>query len=432
MKEIELWQAKEPKKIPANLTDIKKIVPLTDKNNLTVSQQNQVINAFNAEAFDMAAEYVWRKAMSKLKESISFLGDDFIMEMLQRPGTKSANLDSALTEYNTIRIAEQLGMITQFGALKLRQALETLQYCFSSTATIEGVQLDALETLNIIKICIELILSEPKVDVAVEFSSLRERLFHEQINENDKQIEVLVNSSLFFIRTVCTVLSNTIKTEKGAIQENAIANYRTILPEVWLKLTVEDRWKAGFLYRDVVSSGDDKASAGIKTALSRVNGFDYVPENIRSLTFIDAANKLVDTHFGYDNFYREPRAVRELANLGSIIPEPAWTDCLRAYLLVLIGNKYGRSNEAVAIAQKHIEKLPIEAWIAYLDNTLPYDSAVLSALWDDKPQRHFSNLINTMGLDKLQLETKKGNLLLTALNQGNCSLIRRFYLNSLT
>jgi len=432
MKEIELWQAKEAKKIPANLTDIKKIVPLTDKNNLTVSQQNQVISAFNAEAFDMAAEYVWRKAMSKLKESISFLGDDFIMEMLQRPGTKLANLDSALTEYNTIRIAEQLGMITKYGAIKLRQALETLQYCFSTTATVEGVQLDAIETLGIIKICIELILSEPKVDVAVEFSSLRDRLFHEQIKEDDKQIVDLVNSSLFFIRTVCTVLSNTIKTEKGAIQENAIANYRTILPEVWLKLTGEDRWKAGFLYRDVVSSGDDKAAIGIKAALSKVNGFDYVPENIRSLTFIDVANKLVDIHFGYDNFYREPKAVNELANLGSVIPEPAWTDCLRAYLLVLIGNKYGRSNDAVPIALKHIGKMPSDAWIAYLDKTLPFDRIVLSALWDDKPQRQFTSLISSMELDKLPLETKSGKQLMTALNQGNYSLIRRFYLGSLT
>src|SRR5689334_5279565 len=45
--------------------------------------------------------------------------------------------------------------------------------------------------------------------------------------------------------------------------------------------------------------------------------FDYVPESLRSRAFIDAANKVIEAHFGWNNFYNEPAPMKALASLRS-------------------------------------------------------------------------------------------------------------------
>lgn len=71
------------------------------------------------------------KAITNLREHILELGEEFVGELIQRPevGTK-VSMESVLTDYNVIVIAEQLGMISHAGALDLRQAFETIQFYF--------------------------------------------------------------------------------------------------------------------------------------------------------------------------------------------------------------------------------------------------------------------------------------------------------------
>ena len=69
---------------------------------LSDKQRNQIVAAFQIEAYDMAAEYAWKKAMVKLKETISTLGMKFIGEMLGREDIDEfSTIDTALTDYTT-------------------------------------------------------------------------------------------------------------------------------------------------------------------------------------------------------------------------------------------------------------------------------------------------------------------------------------------
>lgn len=305
-----LWKIDSKDVIPANVMDVKSIVPYSNPTNLTEQQQNNIIAAFNSHAYDMAAEYVWKKAITNLREHILELGEEFVGELIQRPevGIK-VSMESVLTDYNVIVIAEQLGMISHAGALDLRQAFETIQFYFSSQAAKEEAVLDALKVTTIIKSCVANILSQPNMEIAVDFSNFRNRLFDENIPAKDPQLIQLVNSSLFIVRTVTTILASSIKTKDGAVQEHTLNNFKVILPLIWDKISSDDKWRIGALYKDVVSDGDMKSAVMIKSALSLVGGFDFVPENIRSNTFIEIAQKLIDVHYEYDNFYKEPRVI---------------------------------------------------------------------------------------------------------------------------
>ena len=278
------------------------VIPFSSDNSLTPAQQKQISLAMNAGAYDMASEYVWKKSITRLKETIAELGIDFIANLLQRTDIDAYTpLESVLTDYTTIKLAEQLGMINYRSAMKLRQALELLQYFFSSNSQAAGEQLKATEAMSIISDCIEYILNVPNISIDIEFSDLQKRLVSEDIKEKDVQIEGLRKSSLFFIRTVCTILSTTIRKEQGAELEHSLNNLAMLLPLIWDKLGKDEKWNLGALYRDVVSAGNTKAATGVKTALSSVHGFDFVPESLRSNTFINVARNLIDIHYGYDN-----------------------------------------------------------------------------------------------------------------------------------
>lgn len=426
---IQLWKAASVSIVPQEAENIQDIICFSDVTNLSENQKNQIIGAFNAKAYDMAAEYVWRKTITKLREAILNLGNDFIKELLQRSDSDdNLQIDSLLTDYNTINLAEQLGMISGEGALDLRQSLETLQFYFSSEASKEGCYLGKLKVLNIVLACVNNILSKPNMQVALEFTQLRDKLLKEDIKEDDIEISQLKLSSLFFLRTVCTVLSSAIKTKQGAVLEHSVNNFKLIIPLIWNKLTDDDKWKIGFLYRDVVSEGNTKAANGVKIALLKNGGFDFVPENLRSQTFIKAAHNLIDKHFEYDNYYKEPRAIKELANLGTVIPEPALMQCMKAYILVYIGNFYGRSISAVDIAEKQLTLIRTEQWIQFFDRMLPYDQDLLGTLYSTslKPIRNFYELLRTLGMNKLTMETSAGKQLYRAIILKNTVTIRKF------
>ena len=423
---IELWKADKVTVIPNTDTTITAIVNHSDQTNLSAVQKQQIALAYSAGAYDMAAEYVWKKTVTKLREAILSLGEDFVGEMLLGAGgDKDVRLEDLLTDYKSINLAEQLGMISKGSALLLRQDYELIQYSFSTQAIEDNLGLDSLRVLSIIKDCVENILSKPNMQVALEFTQLRERLLNDDIREQDVEVNQLKLSSLFFIRTVCTVLSSAIRTRQGALLEHPLNNFKLIIPLVWEKLVDDDKWNIGFLYRDVVSAGNTKAANAVKFALAKNNGFDYVPESLRSRTFIKIAQQLIDVHYGYDNFYREPKVVEELASLGSVLPEPALFYCMKAYLLVYLGNYYGRSDRAVEMVERQLAKIYKEQWIAFFDQKLPYDIDLINTLCANskKPIMNFKTLLRNLKMNALNLNTTVGAKLYSAILNSNISII---------
>lgn len=390
------WSASEGAPIPANETNVNTIVGYGVAN-LSEKQQQQIVKAYQMEAFDMAAEYAWKKAIVRLRDSLAKLGMDFIAEFVQRDGIDEFTpIENVLTERATIDLAERLGVINAAGALKLRQSQELVNFYMSGKTDDE---LDAIDSLNIIRTCVQYILSESNVDVAVEFSQFRKRLLTEDVSLKDQDVVNILCSPLFYLRTVCTILLTAIKRKKQTEQEHAITNLTLLLPEMWKNLTSPDKWNIGEAYRDVVASGDTNATKGLKIALSEVKGFDYVPESLRSSTFKDLARKLIDVHDSSNNFYNEPSVVNALASLGSRIPEPAFRMCIDAYLLVYLGNYYGISRAAAPIAYDELIKISKDRWHTYFKEIINTDDRILCNLETSTQVSRFRGLLVDNGLN---------------------------------
>ena len=157
-------------------------------------------------------------------------------------------------------------------------------------------------------------------------------------------------------------------------------------------------------YRSVKSKSvlnSDLATKGIKIALGKVGGFDFVPETLRSTTFREMARKLIDVHDSYNNFYNETSVVKALANLGTRIPAPAFLICLDAYLLVYLGNYYGYSRGAAPIAEEELKKISKDRWQAYFSEYIQTDDRILCNLDTQTQVSRMKALLENVGATDL-------------------------------
>lgn len=418
---IRPWEAAVKSIMPSCVTDIKDIVGYGN-NNLTVKQQEHIVGAFQMGAYDMAAEYAWKKAVSKLRNSLASLGMDFIAEFVQRDDIDDYTpIENVLTERATIDLAERLGVINSTGALHLRQAQELVNHFLSGCSEEE---MTAVDSLCVIRPCVEYILSEANVSVAVAFTEFRKRLLGEDLKKSDSAVLQILNSPLFYIRTVNTILLTAIKKGKQIVKEHALANIAMFLPEVWDKLTSSDKWTIGETYRDVVASGNTLATKGLKIALGKVGGFDYVPETLRSTTFREMARKVIDVHDSFNNFYNETNVVKALSNLGTRIPEPAFLICLDAYLLVYLGNYYGYSRGAAPIAEEELKKVSQERWQAYFSEYIHTDDRILSNLETKTQVYRFQRLLTELCVVNLTGLQKDNQILYDAIMKNDFDKVK--------
>ena len=58
-----------------------------------------------------------------------------------------------------------------------------------------------------------------------------------------------------------------------------------------------------------------------------------------------------------NNFYNEPSTIKELNRMETKIPKPAIKKCISATLIVLLGNAYGKSFDAIEPTEDILQKL---------------------------------------------------------------------------
>ncbi len=131
------------------------------------------------------------------------------------------------------------------------------------------------------------------------------------------------------------------------------------------------------------NEGNKDSVKALHAVLLSVQGFDYVPESLRSDTFSRVAAAVIAAHQGVNNFYNEPKPMRELADLGTSIPNPALAICVTAALCVKLGNPWGIAWAAQAASGEVLDNVSKERWIYYLDGCLERDLVILPKLSGD-------------------------------------------------
>ena len=411
---LTLWNEPEKDILPAKVSSPTEIANYAKQ--LSVRERNQIVQNFQAGHFEVAVNYVWSKGMAALKRELATLGMKFLGEMLNKPDlTDDDNVFDAVTEREAIRLAEELGIVSSTEAMRLRHAQELISH-FSqldaSDVDNQNIEMDVAEATQILKTCIKNILGKPKIEVATNFVEFRDSLISETLKDTDKRIHTLLTSPYFFHKLTVSILISSIKKNLGAKLEHTLANLNLLIPLLWKRLRDTEKWQLGHTYAEMHAAGRSSAVSGLKMALLKVQGFDYVPENLRSDTFSKAAESLVKAHEGLNNFYNEEAPIKVLFKLGSTIPIPAFSICASAILSVRLGNYYGVSRSAFPVADQLLDNFTQDRWQYYLNQCLPGDIRILEKLYNDKPLENWIELVKKYGLHKINIIKNKDITLL--------------------
>ncbi len=409
MNELIQWQPENNKILPSGTKS-----PIEISNyaiQLRNKDKKQILSAFKSEHYEIAINYLWQKTVMALKKELASVGITLLGEMLGRADVdEDDDVEDILTTKDAIRLAEELGVISSTEGMRLRHTDEMVTH-FSRLEE-DDEEIDELEALSALKACVIGVLGRPKVEVANKFIVFREALEGKSLDKDDPQVEMLKSSPYFFYKLTISVLMNASKNKTGANLEHVLANVNIIIPTIWLQLREAEKWQIGRTYAEVYADGKTTSVKGLKSALLKVHGFDFVPENLRSDTFIKAAEAIIKAHEEGDNFYNEPVKVRSLVKLGTVIPAPALPLCFSALICVILGNSYGVSWDARDEAYRLLNKMTSDRWIYYFNSILPSDIRILNKLSITKPINNFINLVDKLDFSIEEIKNKSVKQLL--------------------
>ncbi|MCH2087157.1 MAG: hypothetical protein MK175_08230 [Pseudoalteromonas sp.] len=421
------WQHDIHNVIPENATTAVAISKCATQ--LSSRDQHQIAQAFNGKFYEMGVNYLWEKTAFALKKELSTVGVGLLGEMLGKADVEEDDdIDDVVTTRDAIKLAEELGIVGKTDALRLRQTHELVKHFFDLDEDEAANQrIDDTEALNILKHCIRGVLGREKVEVAKPFVEFRESLENTTLSLDDPNVDMLQSSPYFFYKLTVSVLMNAAKKNTGAHLEHSLANINLLIPIMWPTLSHAERWQVGHTYAELFAEGKTAAVSGIKGALLKVKGFDFVPENLRSDSFVKAADDIIRAHEGTNNFYNEPAPVKNLARLGSTIPTPALPACFSALIAVVIGNSYGVSWDAATHANSILSEMTQDRWEYYLNHVLPNDTRTLGKLSSYKPLSNWmTEIVQGYKLSEMNIKNSKVERLLKASKKNDGSKVQRY------
>lgn len=344
---------------------------------LKLSDQQKIVKYYRDGDFATAAEKIWPRSISILRKRILSLGEEFVADMVE---TDDLDYVRDLPAYKVICLANDLGFIDNAGRRKLLSANEYYNYFLNTDKDIDE-EMPQDEANIIIKSCISYILYSNDDTFGLQFNDFREKLKTVRITEIfDDDETMFATCPYFYLKTTVRSLIKLLKETEGIEFENININLNLIIPQIWKRLKTEEKRAFADAYTDCVNSNDYIRTDALNKILLKVQGFDYVKENIRSRTFISVANKLIDTHFGVNNFYNEPGIIQTLENLGTKFPKPALKNCITAVLYVKLGNSYNTSWSAETVADRLLNRLTTDEWILYLDRYIKEETDLLDSI----------------------------------------------------
>jgi hypothetical protein len=386
------WQPADAVLIPPTVSSATDLAPLAKQ--LNSREQKQLIQTFENGLFEIGTTFVWSRTMAGLKNRLAVLGIEFLAELLDRPDIRPpAQVHEVLTDYDAVRLAEDLGMLNGTQTLRLRHTLESISHFANRESGEDEEPMAPEEAMLALRTCVQTVLGHEQLDIAEGFASLRSQLERAPLADDGADVEGVIAAPYFYQRAVLRTLIAGVKTARGAQLENVLANVNILVPRLWGRFKDPDRFIVGRAYAELHADGQSKAASGLRSALSKVAGFDYVPENLRSGVFLEAAAKVQAAHFGWSNFHNEPAPMRALSSLGSSIPTPAFHRTMTAVLLVKVGNRYGTSFAAQEPADQMLLNVSSDRWRHFFDQCLPVDDVLLGELHDDTIAGRFCEVV---------------------------------------
>ncbi len=370
---------------------------------LNEKEQLAVTVNFKSGLYDIAAEIIWRRTIAVLRDRLNRFGDDFVGDML---GYNRAISVDTISEKDVIELNYEVGFLRSNEKMELIHYSEQIAlYTSREYQMVEKIEFDKNHATSLISDCLKFVLSDMTDCSGISITDIRKKIRTEKLLPDSEFVQNLKNNSRYFEkRTILRSLMNMAKTDKEEEKQIVFENMRTIVPAIWDGLAEKDKYNFGTVYAEISNTDRKDYINAVKTVLINVHGFDYVPENLKSNSFINTARNLINIHNAMNNFYNEPLAAKTLASMGTMIPDPAVYDCINATLICATGNGYGVSDDAIPYLEKILDSMTLQKWELYLkDLSLNVDMLYQLAFVYNSEKR-WASIINKRKLSDMNFK----------------------------
>lgn len=392
-------------------------------NLLSQNEIAKIKKAYVSELEDMAAEFLWSRTISILKQNIMRFGEEFIAETLDK---NPNDIKENISQFEVINLAFELGFINNVAKIELLHYSEIINYYICSDDPED--EFPTTKFPDLLRICIKYVLGAGKTEFEGSLTPFRDQLKSTHL---DRSIcEEIRIAPYFYKKTVNKLILNLAKnTKDSAEREVILSNMVMILTDLWKDLESEDKWLIGREYAQANNEGETNLIKALRKILLNVKGFDFVPENLRSNSYIKMANQLLNAHYQYNNFYNEPVYVKQLFNMGESIPVPAIGTCMTAILACKIGNQYGVAKSAQETLDSLLGKITEARWEYYVSKVLPTDEVILLKLSEAYSSKNWKNIVEKYNLKSEMTSIREVQELLELKNikKAAKALLERYY-----
>ena len=251
---------------------------------LNEMEQKTIAFSYNNGMHLMAAELIWRRTIAVLRDRLSVFGEEFIGDML---GYDRPVYSDDLTEIEAISLNYDVGFIRANEKMELIHNSEQIkEYTSRQYQMVENITMSKHDALALIDHCIEYVLSDMTESTLLEFNNIRNRLKTELMSDTSEFINGLKSSQYFAKRTILRSLMNLARMENDSEKSVLYHNMDVIIPIIWESLSEADKYSFGTTYAEISNSEKKEYIKVVRKILYTVHGFDYVPENLKSNTFI--------------------------------------------------------------------------------------------------------------------------------------------------
>lgn len=309
--------------------------------------------------FDGAIVYMWNKVIKTLRMEVESFGPSMVKTILGKNENIEDSLDS-MPDNRLITLAYQLNIIGEDGKMFLQQCREVRNR--ASIAHPTNIKIDAEEMINFVNRCCKYGLANTSKGQGVELKEVLSTIRNENVTEESINVlaEKLKKSfqlqQEFFMKILYKKYID--PSENSFLRNNAI-NLAKKLKDI---LTPSLESDLVTFHNQILIKGDDSnhSKEMSQRFFENLGIINLLADQEKISIYNKAITNLMNTHYGYNNFYNEPPFAERLYEISkqiNPIPETVIVKYVDTVLECFLGNIYGVSSDAKDFYEKMLKSL---------------------------------------------------------------------------
>jgi hypothetical protein len=360
--------------------------------------------------FDAALNYLWNETVRNLREKVArfdleYFYDSVVTDTERRSKLKDESDLENLDDWVLVQGCQKTGIISDIGY----KHLEYIKYMrnYASAAHPNHNDLTGLNLADWLQTCIKEVLGKEPDQPAFEVRKLLRSLREEVLSKEDVPpialaVQQLPNDlSRSLLRSMFGMYTDQ---KLGASTRN---NIQLVAKEVWQVCSDDARYDAGLKHDSFSANGEVYRAKLAREFLELVDGLAYLSPGSRAVEITAALDDLLESHYGWNNFYNElspARRVRALVPDSGDVPDSVAKKYVKVLTMCRMGNGYGVSVYAQPIYENLISRWQDKHITIFV--SLVKDTDVVSRLQHTFCAKNYQMLAKQLGERAININLK--------------------------